>query len=458
MDQLSLYSCLKIREPAVVSFFGAGGKTTLLRRLAAELVSAKHKILLTTTTKIYQPCDLPLLFAATTEEALKILKKHYTTNNIAVLGKRITKDGKVEGVDIEVIDTLKKELPLSILVEADGAKGKSLKGYAPHEPVIPASSDLIGAVIGADIFGAELSATIVHRLDNYLEAVNGQKRQQITTDLIARTYLHMSKIGLEQAPQAKQVFILNKADCLQNSQAISFLLTNLRFEESRAIRLLVTSAISNDPVKIVTNYDGDNPTVKVSAVILAAGTSTRMGRDKLALPLAGKTVLGHTLENIRQAGIEDIIVVVKPGNQWEKNMAQYKCRFIVNARYRDGMSSSIKAGLEAQDSSTQAVFFALGDQPAVPPAVYRLLLGQYRKNLRLITCPVYRGKRGNPTVFDRRTWPALLQISGDKGGRELFNIVAEEDIDYVETENIEVITDIDTPYDYHQALKGRKDS
>lgn len=456
MNQLSLYSCLKIREPSVVSFFGAGGKTTLLLRLAAELISAKQKVLLTTTTKIYQPGDLPLLFASTSEQALKILQKHFSTNNIAVLGKGLTEDHKVEGVEIEVIDALKKALPLSILVEADGAKGKSLKGYETHEPVIPASSDLVGAVIGADAIGAELSAKIVHRLDSYIEALNGLKGRQISVDLIARTYLYMSQLGLEQAPQAKQVFILNKADCLTKSRTLSLFLQGLNFDKNQPSKLLVTSAIANDPVKVVANYGVDKPTFKVSAVILAAGTSSRMGRDKLALPLAGKTILVHTLENIRQAGVEDILVVVKPDHQLEKSLAEFNCRIIVNDHYRNGMSSSIKAGLEALDSCTQAVIFALGDQPAVSPAFYRFMLDHYWKSLKLITCPVYRGRRGNPTIFDRRTWPALMNISGDKGGRELFSIFTEEDIDYVETENIEVITDIDTPEDYHQALKNLK--
>lgn len=458
MEQLSLYRCLKVRAPVVVSLYGAGGKTTLLRRLAAEMVSAKQKILLTTTTKIYQPCDLPLLIATNSEEALTILKKHYSRSDIAVLGKRIREDGKVEGIDSRVIDTIKKELPLSILVEADGAKGRPLKGYAAFEPVIPLSSDLAGAVIGADAIGAELSTKIVHRLDNYLETLNGQKGRQITIDLIAKTYLYMSQIGLEQAPQANQVFILNKTDLLQTSRTLSHLIDNLSLAENKPFRLLATSAISDNPVQVILNHERENPEVKVAAIILAAGDSSRMGRDKLTLPLGGKTVLGHTLNNIRRSGVEDIIIVVKPGNQWEKVLANDRCRFIVNNRHRDGLSSSIKAGLEALDSSTQGVILALGDQPTVPPALYKSLLSRYRKNLKLITCPVFRDKRGNPTIFDRRTWPALLQITGDQGGRELFRSLAERDIDYLETENIAVITDIDTPHDYHQALENRIDT
>lgn len=454
MEQLSLKNCLELKDPSVVSFYGAGGKSTLLQRLADELVSVNQKVLLTTTTKIYKPEMMTLFISNQPIKAIDSLSAHFKNNNSAVLGKRILEDGKIEGFTSSAIKYLQEKLSINILVEADGARGKSIKGYAANEPVIPACSDLIAAVLGADVLGEKLSDEIVHRLETFLKATGAEKNNSITLDLIAGAYENMLCLGKQQAPKADLTLILNKIDKITNQGLTMLDLIQKLNRNSLFNKLLATRALAADPVKVIMNNRINAPPVSVSCVVLAAGRAKRMGTDKLALKIGHKTVIEKTLDHLVQSGFEEIIVVTGPENNWQSNLDSKRFRLVNNPDYRNGLSSSLIKGLSKVDARSQGVLFALGDQPSILPETYKLLVKTYQNNLKLVTCPLYRGKRGNPTLFDRRTWPDLMGLSGDRGGRMLLRKLPEHSIDYIETNRREVIIDIDTPDDYRQLLNN----
>lgn len=448
MEQLALYNCLEITPPAVVSFYGAGGKTTLLRNLAAEMVSLGHKALLTTTTKIYPHADLSHIYAADTKKVISALKEHFKQHNLAVLGQRVLTDGKIAGIETEFVAELLDKLNVSIFVEADGARGMPIKGYAEYEPLIPSCSDLIVPVIGADALMTTLTAANVHRLPQLLETIGEEEGGAITENLLARTFSAMIALGSVQAPGASVICVLNKADLLEAPGRPSLEISHLLAGSSAAKRFLITMDGDRNPVKINLCLEGGRPAAAVSCIILAAGLSSRMGQDKLRLKLGDKTVLEQTIDNIVKAGLKEIIVVTRPEINFPILAEKYNCRIIENPHYKSGLSSSLKAGLLAVKNETQGVIFALGDQPLISVDTIKLLVNRYRNNLKLITCPHYRGQRGNPIIFDRRTWPDLLQVSGDQGGRALFHTVAPSEIDQVDTEDPAVVMDLDTPEDY----------
>ena len=448
MEQLALYNCLEITPPAVVSFYGAGGKTTLLRNLAAEMVSSGHKVLLTTTTKIYPYADFSHIYAADTKKAVSALKEHFKQHNLAVLGQRVLTDGKIEGIETDFAAELLDKLNVTILVEADGARGMPIKGYTEYEPLIPSCSDLIVPVIGADALMTTLTSANVHRLPQLLEAIGEEEGGAITENLIARTFSAMIALGSVQAPGANVICVFNKADLLKAAGRTSLEVSRLLAGSSEAKRFLVTLAGSRDPVKINLCLEGGWLSAAVTCIILAAGLSSRMGQDKLRLKLGDKTVLEQTIDNIVKAGVKEIIVVNRPENNLPILAEKYNCRIIENQHYKSGISSSLKAGLLAVKNETQGVIFALGDQPFVSVDTIKLLVNRYRNNLKLITCPHYRGQRGNPIIFDRRTWPDLLRVNDDQGGRALFHTVAPSEIDQVDTEDPAVVMDLDTPEDY----------
>lgn len=456
MKQLSLNHCLKIKPPAVVSFYGAGGKTTLLRKLALEMTEAGQKVLLTTTTKMFIPPDIPVFYEEDIKKGIKTLKEHYKHHDVAVLAKQVIEDGKLEGIDPAAPGELKDQLEVSVLVEADGAKGRPIKGYAEHEPVLPTGSDLIIPVIGADALGAPLLEERVHRLDRLLPLTENKVGGTITEQIIASAFMYMLKLGQAQAPQARVYFILNKNDLLESSGSTALKIGRLLSNKDQpAEQLLIVEGKGFNPVRITINLVPGKPLVSVACIILAAGQSTRMGCDKLSLKTGHSTILGQTLQQVIAAGVKDIILITRPGFDCSELPGKEQCRIIENPLYKTGMSSSLQAGLSAVEENTQGAIFALGDQPMVPAEVYSLLCQTYQNNLKLLTAPIYKGKRGNPTLLDRRTWPDLMQISGDKGGRSVINKLTENEVDYIETNLSAILTDIDSPEDYRHFLNGR---
>jgi molybdenum cofactor cytidylyltransferase len=100
-----------------------------------------------------------------------------------------------------------------------------------------------------------------------------------------------------------------------------------------------------------------------------------------------------------------------------------------------------------------AVFF-LADQPQIPVPLVSALIKQHSKHLAAITAPRVNEKRGNPVLFDRITFPELMQLSGDMGGRKLFDRYT---VDYVDWDDPNILLDVDTPEDYTQLVSKQKD-
>ena len=449
MKQLSLYRSAALTDPALVSFIGAGGKTTLMLRLAEELAAAGHKVIITTTTKIYPPDNLPLALASSFKEAMTELSKPLEKQNIVVLGSSIEADGKLQGLEPAIVNRIFRELKVFTLVEADGARGKPLKGYNDYEPLIPSGSDLVFTVIGADALGQKVDEIHIHRVERFWAATGIDTGTVINGAVLAKSYLQMYEIAIKQAPAAEYRAILNKTDLLAEPEKTALDLHEQLTRETGAFRnLLLTTAQDANPVKIILQATPKKPAVTLAAIVLAAGLSKRMGEDKLSLKLGDSTVFETTLKAITKTGFKQIIVVTKPGSSLADQAANYNCHIVENLNPEQGLSLSLKAGLNAIDSTIQGALFALADQPQISSDLYSLLLNSYRKKLKLVTCPLYRGKRGNPTIFDRRTWALLEQIEGDQGGRSLLESLAEEQIDFVVVDDPAVITDLDTPADY----------
>lgn len=455
MKPLSLLQALDIKSSRIISFYGAGGKTTLLYSLASEMISAGKKVLITTTTKMYFPTGITLFTDRNIDEALPAIADHFKYNAEAFLGSELVSGNKIKGIDKDSLNLLLKIPDLTILVEADGAKGFPLKGYRVDEPAIPPCSDLIIPVIGADALGRSLDAGSVHCIKELLQATNIPAGKIIDEQVLSEIYLMMLSMGLAQAKNARVDLILNKCDLLSNfGNSAAVLLSALNRNIDRTGCLLLTEAKNSNPVKGIFPLLKRSHSPEVSAVILAAGKSSRMGQDKLKMPVEGETMLEITLKRVIEAGVEDIIVVAKPGSEWFKSLEGYPCRVVESPDYSTGMAESLKAGLNSVSARSQAVLFVLADQPFVPRSVYELLINSYRSSLKLATCPVYRRQRGNPVIFDRRTWPDLFKITGDQGGKSVIEQLPAEELNLVPTESSEILQDIDTPADYNTAVKN----
>ena len=191
----------------------------------------------------------------------------------------------------------------------------------------------------------------------------------------------------------------------------------------------------------------------ISAIVLAAGSSRRMGVDKLSLPWGDGTVLDAALRPfLALAEIDEVVVVVRGGAA--PVFAPGRAAVLVNEGADEGMGSSLRVGVGGADPTAAAYVLALGDMPELGADLVARLLAAWRSSGKGILVPVFAGRRGHPVVISGAYREALLASSGDEGARRL---VAENERDTVllEVTDPAVVTDVDTGAGYRAlAVRG----
>jgi molybdenum cofactor cytidylyltransferase len=158
----------------------------------------------------------------------------------------------------------------------------------------------------------------------------------------------------------------------------------------------------------------------ITAVILAAGSSRRMGRPKLLLDLGGRTLIRRAVEQAEQSQADEVVVVVGPNRaEMERALAGTSARLVENPDHLTGMASSLRAGVGALAPEVEAIVVLLGDQPFQGSEVIDRLIEAHRASGSPIVVPLYAGRRGNPVLFARSLFGELLRQEGDQGGREV---------------------------------------
>jgi molybdenum cofactor cytidylyltransferase len=188
---------------------------------------------------------------------------------------------------------------------------------------------------------------------------------------------------------------------------------------------------------------------QVTAVVLAAGASTRMGRQKLLLPIGGEPLVRRTVRQVSEAGFDDLLVVV--GCDHDKVLGALDGlphRHVINADYQTGMGSSFRAAVGGLDSSAAAMF-ALADQPLVTAREYRQLLEAYRPDAPGIVSVRYGDVTAPPHLFDREFYPELAALQ--HGARAVLE--RHRDRTLVLRFAPELLLDVDTPEDYERATR-----
>ncbi|MBI4295569.1 MAG: molybdenum cofactor cytidylyltransferase [Chloroflexi bacterium] len=196
----------------------------------------------------------------------------------------------------------------------------------------------------------------------------------------------------------------------------------------------------------------------ISAVILAAGESKRMGEPKLLLPLGGKTILEQTVDNFLDSNVDEVIVVVGyRADQMIELLRSRPIKPVLNPDYRQGMSTSIAAGLRLVGKSSQAIMIALADQPFIGSKTINHLIETFVTNEKGIAIPTYQGKRGHPVTFADRYRVELLGLRGDSGGRGIIERHPDDVLEIpVTCEG--VCIDIDAAEDYRRRVDLRTGS
>jgi len=190
---------------------------------------------------------------------------------------------------------------------------------------------------------------------------------------------------------------------------------------------------------------------RVSAIILAAGFSTRMGgRFKPLLPLGNTTILGRCIGLFHRGSLENVVVVT--GHRAEDVQVAAKeqgARPVFNPDYEKGMFSSVVAGLKAIDADVEAVFLLPVDIPLVQTETIECLLSAYQRHRGKIIRPVYQGRQGHPPIIPLAIGTSIADWSGPDGLRGALAQFENETVG-VEVEDPHILFDVDTPTDYER--------
>lgn len=163
--------------------------------------------------------------------------------------------------------------------------------------------------------------------------------------------------------------------------------------------------------------------VKIGAIILAAGASKRMGAPKLFLPIHQKPLFMHCLEVALANTLTPVLLIAGAhAEDFRKRTKELDVQVLYNAQYTEGMSTSLKLGMEAMGREIEATMIFLADQPFVPSIVIQSLMEQYRLGRErgiLIVRPSYDGVPGHPIIVDAQLFPKFHSLKGDTGGKEI---------------------------------------
>jgi molybdenum cofactor cytidylyltransferase len=158
----------------------------------------------------------------------------------------------------------------------------------------------------------------------------------------------------------------------------------------------------------------------IAGLLLAAGHSRRFGGDKLCAKLNGKAVIRWSAGVL--SPVDAVYIVIPPGaDAVTQALSRLDVRFVVNLARDEGMASSIRAGVAALSSEFDAVVIALADQPHASAEVTRQLCERWRERDAAAVAPQYRDGRGNPVLFGRECFEALLALRGDVGARSVLD-------------------------------------
>ena len=242
--------------------------------------------------------------------------------------------------------------------------------------------------------------------------------QYLTAEGLARLLTHPEG-GLKGVPEAARVVpFLNKAENEARLAAGRTAAQLMLHEphEPRVARVVIGAVRAAEPVREVRR--------RVAAVVLAAGESRRMGRNKLLLPWGDTTVLGQTVANATASGVTQVIVVVGHEGEAVTRAAGVPgvASILWNKDYAKGMLASVQAAVRHLPPTIEAILVILGDQPMVEPVVFDALLTAYAASPLGFVAPSHHGQRGNPVLIDRRHFAELLTLPPEAAPRHLLPV------------------------------------
>lgn len=193
----------------------------------------------------------------------------------------------------------------------------------------------------------------------------------------------------------------------------------------------------------------------IAALVLAAGESRRMGRDKALLTYRGRSFLETILGNLKAAGIDQVTVVLGHHAETIQHSVNLGAvRVVINPEYRRGQTSSLQLGLAAAAmDSPEAVILCLVDHPAVSSKVIAKIRGHFELTHPPVLIPTHNGVRGHPVVINQMLFPELLSLQPEEPANKVTRKYRDA-TEFVEVADPGVLLDVDDPETYRQLVDG----
>lgn len=192
----------------------------------------------------------------------------------------------------------------------------------------------------------------------------------------------------------------------------------------------------------------------ISAIVLAAGKSTRMGRQKLLLPIGEGTVISQIVDEVLASPVAEVFVVVRGDREAiEQALEGRTVRFVENPHKDGDMLSSVRCGLKAM-GQPDGVLVVLGDQPQISRHVVTALIRAFGDDGDRIVVPVHQGKRGHPLLFSAVYHQEILESYDGVGLRGLMKAHADS-VCEVEVDSPAVLENMNVPADYERVRQRR---
>lgn len=189
----------------------------------------------------------------------------------------------------------------------------------------------------------------------------------------------------------------------------------------------------------------------IYGILLAAGTSSRMGQPKQLLDWHGQPLVRHVAATALASQLDGLVVVlgaVAPAVRATLTDLAGPLQFVTCPDYAEGQAASLRCGLAALPAGTQAALILLVDQPLVTTALINHMLSDWRRDpVALALIPRYQGQRGNPVLLAASLLPELAALQGDRGARVILANYAEQ-VRWLDLDDPAVVTDLDTPEAY----------
>ena len=190
--------------------------------------------------------------------------------------------------------------------------------------------------------------------------------------------------------------------------------------------------------------------VKISAIVLAAGGSLRLGIPKQLLMWRGKPIISYILDQINKVNFYSTIVVLgNDSKKIEEIIGKQEILIITNPLWQSGIGTSIRAGVRSLPRNIDAVIIFVVDQPFLPPILINNLINTYIKEKSKIIAPCVNGIQTNPVLFDQSMFKVLKGLKDDEGAKKYINSYRTSLINW---EDDRLLLDIDTIEDYHKLI------